>query len=281
MTTNTIPAIGDAVDTIGAAQARAVDDLAFATLLKQAGKAGAIIGAGTNAKAAAEFFADVADSLYKPAAVILGLRNREDGEPGADKLPTLADAPLLLLEYCGLVNHAIEQAQTEARRSAIQRMKAAEMTKSAKNARNALVTKLDRSLMPYGVSVNFSAGTCALREVVDGETDAEKASKRLVSAFALNLSGALDGLSALDAQTWVYVVGRVSALQAERDAESARENADALAEAAQKMGERVAALAGTSDLVSLANAQREADDAQTRAKTARAKADKLAKALAA
>jgi hypothetical protein len=280
MTTQT-PAIGATVDAIGAAQARAVDDLAFATLLKQAGKAGAIIGAGTNAKAATAFFSDVADSIYKPAAVILGLRSREDGEPGADTLPTADAAPLLLLEYCGLVNHAIEQAQAEARRSAIQRMKAAEISKAKKNARNALVTKLDRSLAPYGVTVNFSAGTCAERELTEAETDAEKALKRLVSAFALNLSGALDGLAALDAQTWVYVAGRVSALSAERDAESARENADGLAEAAQKMAERVAALAGTSDLVSLANAQREADEAQTRAKAARAKADKLAKALAA
>ena len=48
-----------------------------------------------------------------------------------------------------------------------------------------------------------------------------------------------------------------------------------------KVAERVAALAGTSDLVSLANAQREAEEAQTRAKAARAKADKLTKALAA
>jgi hypothetical protein len=280
MTTQT-PAIGATVDAIGAAQARAVDDLAFATLLKQAGKAGAIIGAGTNAKAATAFFSDVADSIFKPAAVILGLRNRDDGLANADTLPTADAAPLLLLQLCGLVNHAIEQAQTEARRSAIQRMKAAEISKAAKNARNALVTKLDRSLAPYGVTVNFSAGTCAVRELADVETDSEKALKRLVSAFALNLSGALDGLAALDAQTWVYVVGRVSALSAERDAESARENAEGLAEAALKMAERVAALAGTSDLVSLANAQREADEAQTRAKAARAKADKLIKALAA
>jgi len=276
MTTNQIPAIGAAVDAIGAAQARAVDDMAFATMLKQAGKAGAIIGAGTNAKAATAFFSEVADSLYKPAAVILGLRNREDGLANADTLPTADAAPLLLLQWCGLVNHAIEQAQTEARRSAIQRMKAAEISKAAKNARNALVTKLDRTLAPFGVSVNFSAGTCAVRELADAETDAEKACKRLVSAFALDVNGALDGLSALDAQAFLYVVGRVSRLNAEREAEAADENAAALQAAADKLAEK---LAGKLDAKARPLAEKAAQTARDAADKARARADELAAAL--
>lgn len=276
MTTNQIPAIGAAVDAIGAAQARAVDDMAFATMLKQAGKAGEIIGAGTNAKAAAAFFSDIADSLYKPAAVILGLRNREDGLANADTLPTADAAPLLLLEFCGLVNHAIEKAQAEASRSAIQRMKAAEMTKAKKNARNALVTKLDRSLAIYGVSVNFSAGTCAVRELADAKTDSEKACERIVSAFALDVNGALDGLSALDAQAFAYVVGRVSRLSAEREAEAADENAAALQAAADKLAEK---LTGKLDAKARPLAEKAAQTAREQADKARARADELAAAL--
>lgn len=275
MTTQT-PAIGATVDAIGAAQARAVNDLAFATLLKQAGKAGAIIGAGTNAKAATAFFADVADSIYRPAAVILGLRKSDDGKPGADTLPTADAAPLLLLQLCGLVNHAIAEAQTEARRSAIQRMKAAEISKAAKNARNALVTKLDRSLAPYGVTVNFSAGTCAERELTEADTDSEKACKRVVLAFALDVTGALDGLAALDAQAFAYVVGRVSRLQAEREAEAADENAAALQVAADKLTEK---LAGKLDAKARPLAEQAAKVAREQAEQARVRADELAAAL--
>jgi hypothetical protein len=176
------------------------------------------------------------------------------------------------------VNHAIEQAQTEARRSAIQRMKAAEMSKAAKNARNALVTKLDRSLAPYGVTVNFSAGTCAVRESTEVETDAEKACKRVVLAFALDINGALDGLSALDAQAWAYVVGRVSRLNAEREAESADENAAALQAAADKLAEK---LTGKLDAKARPLAEKAAKAAAEQAEQARARADALMQALAA
>lgn len=272
----TVNTIGTAVAPLAAAQARAVDDVAFAAMLKQAAKAGAILGVGTNAKAAGAFFTVLADEVARPALVILKLRRADDGKDGSADLPTLEAAPTLLLQLCGLVNNAIEHAQTEARRSAVQRMKAAEMSKAAKNARNAVITRMDRALAPYGLSVNFSAGTCAERELDDVKTDAEKACERVVSAFGLDIRGALDGLAALDAQAWVFVVAQVSRLSAERDAEAADENAAALQAAADDLAAKAAA---ATDPKVKPIAEQAAKVAAEQAKTARERADKLAAAL--
>lgn len=274
-TDTTTDVIGVSVSPLAAAQARAVDDAAFAAMFKEAGKAGAILGVGTNAKTAGAFFSVLADEIASPALVVLGLRHREDGEDGSDKLPTTDAAPTLLLQYCGLVNNAIEHAQTEARRSAVRRMKAAEMSKAAKNARNAVITRMDRALSPYGISVNFSAGTCAERELSDVKTDAEKACDRIVSAFALDVRGALDGLAALDAQAWTFVVAQVSRLSAERDAESADENAAALQAAADDLAAKAAKAQGPAKPV----ADEAAKVAAAQAATARARADRLAAEL--
>lgn len=267
--------IGAAVSPLAAAQARAVDDAAFAAMLKEAGKAGAILGVGTNAKTAGAFFTVLADEIASPALVILGLRSADDGQDGSDKLPTAEAAPTVLLQLCGLVNNAIEHAQAEARRSAVRRMKAAEMSKAAKNARNAVITRMDRALSPYGVSVNFSAATCAERELSDVKTDAEKACDRVVSAFALDVRGALDGLAALDAQAWTFVVARVSRLNAERDAESADENAAALQATADELAAKALKAEGPAKPV----ADEAAKTAAAQAATARARADRLAAAL--
>jgi hypothetical protein len=150
------------------------------------------------------------------------------------------------------------------------------MTKAAKNARNAIVTAMDRRLAPYGLAVNFSAGTCAQREIADVETDAEKACKRVVSAFGLDIHGALAGLAALDAQAWAFVVGCVARLSAERDAEAADENAAALQVAADALAAKAAA---ADDPKIKPVAEQAAKVAAEQAEQARQRADKLAAAL--
>lgn len=274
--------IGSTIAPLAAAQARAVDDAAFAAMLKQAGKAGAILGVGTNAKAAGSFFTVLADEVARPALVILKIRRADDGKDGSADLPALDAAPTLLLQLCGLVNNAVEHAQAEARRSAVQRMKAAEMSKAAKNARNAVITRMDRALAPYGLSVNFSAGTCAVRELDAAETDAEKACARVVSAFGLDIHGALDGLAALDAQAWAFVVGRVARLSLERQFEAADENAAALQAAADALSAKAIELAASTApdaAKTLPAAMDAAKVAVGQATTARERADKLAAEL--
>lgn len=281
-TTNITPdTIGAATDTIGAAKARAIDDKAFAAMFKQAGKAGGILGAGTNASAAGAFFKVVADEVAKPAAVILGLRSRDDGMSDCADLPTLEDAPRRLLELCGLVNNAIEHAQTEARLMAVRQMKAAEMSKAAKKARNAVVMRMDRALAAYFISVNFNAGTCTERDEPEADTNAEKACKRVVLAFGVDVHGALDGLAALDAQVWAYVVAHVSRLDAERTAEAADENAAALQAIADELVAKAVKTAEEpkADDVLKARAKAAADTAVEAATKARARADELAAAL--
>lgn len=277
----TVGTIGANTDPLGAAQARAVDDKAFATMLKQSGKAGNILGIGTNTKAASAFLQVVADEIAKPAQVILKMRSQKDGKEGAADFPTPELAPTLLLQFCGLVNNAIEHAQDVAGSSALNRCKGVELAKVRKNARNAIITKMERFLKPYGVTVNFSGATCAIKAPEAPKSDADKASERIVSAFAFNLRGSLAGLAALEDQAWSFVVAHVSRLDAERTAEQARENAEGLREAATTLAEKVKSMTGKADMVSLANAQREADAADAKAKAARKTADELTAALAA
>lgn len=284
MTTNTdltVGTIGAATDSIGAAKARAIDDKAFSAMFKQAAKSGGILGTGVHAKAAGDFFKVVADEVAKPACVILGLRSCDDGESGSDQLPTMADAPMRLLELCGLVNNAIEQAQESARVAAARSSKAAELGKAKKNARNAIITRLDRALKIYGLSVNFSAATCAEVDMPDSATRSEKACSRVLLAFGLDVHGALQGLAELDPQAWSYVVAHVSRLDAERTATAADETAASLQDAADELAEKAAALAddAKADDVAKARAKAAADTAADAAAKARAKADELAAAL--
>lgn len=254
--------IGTTVDPLSAAVTRAAVDPAFAATLKSAGKAGAILGAVTNLGSASTFFRVLADDIAKPAQVVLGARSRDDGKDGSADLPTAEAAPLLLLELCGLVNHAIASAQTTARLAAIQRMKAAEIQKAAKNARKAVIEKMRRYLAVYSLSVDFSAGTCKATDAPETLGDGEKASARILSAFNLDVRGAIAGLTQLPAQQWAYVVAHVSQLEAERQLEAAQENEQGLQEAVTKVAALVKSLRGKSDLVSLANAERELAEAK-------------------
>lgn len=276
MTTTTI---GGTISPLAAAQARAATDKDFAAVLAQVGKAAAILGAGTHTQAAGKVFAELANAIAAPCVVILGWRKQGDGDDTDKKLPTLEAAPALLLELCGAVNHAIGEAQTEARRAAIRRLKGDELQKAAKKARGAIVERMRRAMLAFGVSVNFQAATCEATEEKAVKTDKEKAAERVVSGFALDLRGALAGLDALDAQQWAFVVSFVARTDLERQAEAAAESARGLREAATKIAENVKSMRGKSDLVSLANAEREAAAADKRAKEAQAAADKLTKAL--
>lgn len=301
---------GYSAELVAFAGERAATDKTFAASLNMASHAGQIVGASVNSAQAQSYWAELADSMADSAAYcaelgapvtgqlvaqamaedannVKALATAEHGigtAASADDMAALQamrDATAASAEkvfnlaafrdHCALVSVGIKAAQATARRTAISDRKVAELAKRAKQARDRITKALERALLVYGLKVNFQAVSSALveaKEPVD-ETDAQKAERAIIRAFKLDPTAAIGALLKLDPLTVLSVSRHLAAhIQAQADAEE-KADAEHKAQAADDLRARMGE--GSIDLVSVANAEREAEKA----------ADKVADATAA
>jgi hypothetical protein len=202
------------------AQKRGAEEPAFQELVSGAAKHGAVCGVSAHKKEAIKFAQNLADQMFLPVAVLLGLdcccKFGADGEPTNTEYPRCADAPRLLVEYVGLANISIKAAQ-EAVLAQGKFANAKQRSAVAKSARNTIAMRIKRQLDKYGVSVNIQTGNYCEIELECGPTKSEKAYKAVLGAFEKSTEGALDGLLALDGKAWCEMFAFVQDVQAKRD----------------------------------------------------------------
>ena len=292
---------------------KAADDKEYKALLFKATRAGLGAGASIHSRDAGDVWRELADELASVAAVAVALGGpvtqqvialafldaHKAAETAASagalvqaspndadliaKAKEAADASKAASQHaialdnfrarCALVNVAFKAAQTEAKRTAVQTFKTADMAKAAKRARDKIAKAIGRALAVFGFKVDFQACSCVECEIDDSEqTDADKAKAAIVRAFKLDASAAIGALM-LQAGSTLDTVLRL--LQDKADAarrnllqEDAEHKEDAADKLGDKLGEPAATTSGQTgvvDLVSVANAESEADAARAKA----------------
>lgn len=239
--------IGATLAPCEAAEARAAADGQFKTLLDQMRGAGAVYGASQGKGESKKLFAALADSISGPALVVLGLRHKDDGELGADLLPTAEAAPALLVELFGLVQEAVKAAQKAAAKAMRSVGQGSKAKAAEASARKSITQGVNRVLAGYGIHADFFA--CRIEEVEAAEEDSEeeKAAKALAAALTLNFLGALGGFAELDVNQLKIAAERIeqyrvkAVAEAEAAAQAAKDKAKAEAEAIEAERQRVLA----------------------------------------